>query len=110
MIDNATSEILSGIDLLNCISQRSLAPAEEIKEVVKRFDAQLFINNQDLLMVKVPRSNVAPLNKALLAFGVEQRRAVVAGLPEKISRLPRDYDSKKLWEKIYGNQDKPELS
>jgi hypothetical protein len=109
VIDNVTSDILSGKDLLNCISQRSLAPAEEIKDVVKRFDAQLFSNDQDLLMVKVPKSNVAPLNKALLAFGVEQRRAVVAGLPEKISRLPRDYDRQKLWEKIYGNQDIPEL-
>ena len=109
MIDNATSKISTGIDLLNCISQRSLAPAEEIKEVVKNFDAQLFINDQNLLMVKVPRSNVVSLNKALLAFGVEQRRAVVAGLPEKISRLPRDYDRQMLWEKIYGNQDIPEL-
>ena len=109
MVDAAPSEIVTGLDLLNCVSLRSLAPVEDIKAALDEFGAALIINHQNLLMVSVPKQYVALLNKALLSYGVPQRRAVVAGIPEKISRIPQNYDRIKIWKKLYGHLDIPEL-
>lgn len=109
MIDAAPAEILTGKDLLNCAPLRSLAPVAEIKQILEKFGAALLIDDSNLLRVRVAKDNVSALNRALLSLGIEQRRAVIAGLPEHISRLPKNYDRQRLWMRIYGKADALEL-